>query len=588
MNKNHLRTLRRSIVSVPALFVLAAACSSGEHPTNFETTRVMHEGIQGGHADSTDTGVVMIYIDTGGGMVGSCTGSLIAPNVVLTARHCVASTPETSINCNTTQFGSVYPASSFYVFNDQTVTQQSFAYSVSQVRVPPNTTLMCGNDVAMLVLSQKVNSTKAKFLEPRLSQTTYGQEVYSAVGYGKTCPSCDDGGEARNRRDNLQVTCVGSSCGWGSQYLTDKEWAGDDGVCSGDSGGPALDSQGRIIGIASRGGEANGLCVQSMYERVNSWKDFITTVTIEAANAGGYTPPTWTGSTGTGGSGGAAQTCDACTSQVIVPGEACETSWASCINNTDCVAFLECLNGCSDATCQNKCVSDHATGVGLYGKVIDCMCTPAACETSCVDMCSGPACGFSISNAACNTCFETQCCDKGKKCADNSTCVALVQCLNACNDNDQTCYNACGTNNSGGVADYNAMIDCMSGPCAGSCGGGSAGSGGSGGAAGAAGSSQGGAAGSAQGGAAGSQAGGAAGSSAGGNPQGGAAGEGGEAGETGEGGDGGEDPGTDPPAETSTGSDSGCTASSQDAGSPAAWTALLAGLALLSSRRRRS
>ena len=58
-------------------------------------------------------------------------------------------------------------------------------------------------------------------------------------------------------------------------------------LVGGDSGGPALDSQGRVIGVASRGGESNGQCIQSMYERVDSYKDFITTNTITAANNAG-------------------------------------------------------------------------------------------------------------------------------------------------------------------------------------------------------------------------------------------------------------------------------------------------------------
>ena len=46
-----------------------------------------------------------------------CSGTLIGPNLVLTARHCVAPTNEvgTSIACSTTTFGTPYDADNFIV-----------------------------------------------------------------------------------------------------------------------------------------------------------------------------------------------------------------------------------------------------------------------------------------------------------------------------------------------------------------------------------------------------------------------------------------------------------------------------------------
>ncbi|MEZ4369372.1 MAG: hypothetical protein R3B07_01045 [Polyangiaceae bacterium] len=52
-------------------------------------------------------------------------------------------------------------------------------------------------------------------------------------------------------------------------------------------------------------------------------------------------------------------------------------------------------------------------------------------------------------------------------CINDSACYALVTCFNGCNDN--ACYQTCANNNPGGVALYNAIIDCTCMTCATEC-----------------------------------------------------------------------------------------------------------------------
>jgi hypothetical protein len=69
------------------------------------------------------------------------------------------------------------------------------------------------------------------------------------------------------------------------------EWASVDApICSGDSGGPALDEQGRVFGVASRG-DPN--CEIAVYGDVSNWAPFIVDTALSAAQIGDYEAPAW-------------------------------------------------------------------------------------------------------------------------------------------------------------------------------------------------------------------------------------------------------------------------------------------------------
>ncbi|HET9955472.1 MAG TPA: trypsin-like serine protease, partial [Polyangiaceae bacterium] len=60
--------------------------------------------------------------------------------------------------------------------------------------------------------------------------------------------------------------------------------------CEGDSGGPALDADGKVVGVVSRSGDA---CEEPVYGTVTAWRDLIIRVAKRAATLGGYEPPSW-------------------------------------------------------------------------------------------------------------------------------------------------------------------------------------------------------------------------------------------------------------------------------------------------------
>ncbi len=282
-----------------------AACNA--EPRSFDTTNYsvrkpvtsVEQGIQGGSFDGTSSNVVGILINTAQGMA-VCTGSLIAPNLVLTAHHCVADVGAIQ-SCSGSPFSNQFAPSSFRVTTNGTAAATIFNsgnpqwptadnatwFAVNQVSV--SGTSICGGDMALLRLT--TNITNICPLIPRVDSPVTDGEAYTAVGFGVTSPNGMTAG-TRNSVTGVSVLCSGN-CGAGVGPTN--EWIGgttqQKGVCEGDSGGPSLDSLRRITGTVSRGDAAS--CNQAVYESVFAMATFIKSGAASAATAGGYAAAGW-------------------------------------------------------------------------------------------------------------------------------------------------------------------------------------------------------------------------------------------------------------------------------------------------------
>ena len=379
--------LKSLAIVLTALSLLAGCVSEPErHYT------VSQQAIKGGYTDTVDKAVVGLVMFVGGGY-GTCSGTLITPNMVLTAQHCIAPV-ENEVNggvvCDYTSFGNAYDGDQIIVTTETQLSQDAQDYyEVSEVITPPGEGL-CGADIALLVLSSPVPQSEAIPYAPRVdspvvadpSGLTTGSELYSAVGYGNTNDSWGWGGGGsgeRRRLDNLYVYCEGPQCGE-PEYIYETEWMGDTGVCQGDSGGPALDTSTRVIGVVSRGSQG---CTSPVYTSVYGWRDWIMGVVADRSAATGQTVPGWA-------TGGATDT----------------TAWPvgdPCESNSDCFSGIcnegECTRQCSEeAPCPEGYTCHPDDGICVAPPVgppceTDADCDGGLCfEGMCTRPCSGESC----------------------------------------------------------------------------------------------------------------------------------------------------------------------------------------------------
>jgi len=159
--------------------------------------------------------------------------------------------------------------------------------------VPPGDNSVCGRDIALLLLSGSgVPAGAATPIEPSLTRELSPNEVFAAIGFGLQSATDQTGATAGHRMSvsNAKVYCEGTACN--SDMVKATEFIADSPVCSGDSGGPALDKDGRVSGVTSRGDDK---CTIAIYSSVSAWRDFIVEKTFAAATSGHYTPPAWAG-----------------------------------------------------------------------------------------------------------------------------------------------------------------------------------------------------------------------------------------------------------------------------------------------------
>ncbi len=199
--------------------------------------------INGTSSPAAQDYVVQIAIEKDGKRVPFCTATLVAKNLVITARHCTGelSDDEESIT-------SFSPAKLAFYFGTgagpRTIDEEPDAFGKTLFT---NGRDDLEPDIALVELDRAVTLPIAPI---RLDGGATLGETVDVVGYGLTedhlYPS------VRQQRKGLEIATVGP--GETDFFaLNEGEFQFGEAACAGDSGGPALSSStGAIVGIASR------------------------------------------------------------------------------------------------------------------------------------------------------------------------------------------------------------------------------------------------------------------------------------------------------------------------------------------------
>lgn len=272
---------------VLCILSLTCACSGEQSDFSSDIGQLEQPIVQGARSDTSEDATLYVRTRFSPTQGVSCTGTLIAPNLVITALHCVTENELFMFACNndgTLQdenradgaLGRLAPPSAVNIFTGlrtEGIPEGDEPDAVGAQLFGTGSNQICRNDLALILLDRDLDLPISAI---RLETTVRWGDMVRVVGYGQTGVSGDAG---RFTRSGVRIVDVGPlTDGEALRTAAPRTFVTNEGACHGDSGGPAFDQEtGALVGVysLSAGETCESTGIRNVYTHLNPFSSFI-------------------------------------------------------------------------------------------------------------------------------------------------------------------------------------------------------------------------------------------------------------------------------------------------------------------------